>query len=95
MSAIKTELRRPPTNRIYSDFFRLQSTKPVNPSCNGFKPARKVLNEKRGRKSLEGLYETTQGGTSIVKTSNATVTIRVPGSASGRPFKIRDTRREE
>ena len=56
------------------------SSQPVNPKCNQIRIARKVSSPKRGRKSLEGLYDTICERASIVKTPDSTVTIRVPGT---------------
>ena len=76
----KHRIRQATDKQILIKFLPSSSTQPVNPSSTRIKFSRKISNVKRGRKNLEGLYETIQEGASIVKISNSTVTIRVPST---------------
>ena len=75
----KDRIRKATSNQNLFKFLPFSSSQPVNPASTRIKLARKISNAKSGRKSLEGLYETIPEGASIIKTSDSTVTIRVPG----------------
>ena len=75
----KDRIREATSAQNLFKFLPSSSSQPVNPSSTRIKFARKNSNVKSRRKSLEGLHETIPAGASIIKTSDSTVTIRVPG----------------
>ena len=75
----KDRIRQATDKQNLFKFLPSFSTQPVNPSSIRIKLARKIAVVKRGGKNLEGLYETIPERASIVKTSNSSFTIRVPG----------------